>query len=611
MNMEHLEEMALKLELQQATGHLIAYLTDSTIEIENAPGRYNYFSELLKERPVLSQALVDDDQSRIQGEWSKVQAAYQTDMRFLHALTIVYWEAALAKLAQQQAAEKEWLIATGMWIMLLSYDAFWDYFSQDRWTDKHGERVVLGVKNQEELRQDIVNDILTLHSTTAKQFFAAGQYDQARIHIRCLDMCREKSKQFFSSLRQYGVPFITDLNDRTLEWISTQAFKMLDEWCVALVADAEKETNDAEAIKKLPKGVRLNYSDGVRMLQQFIVLRIPIVRVLCASLGWYNDWCYDVYVLKDTQQLQQLVQAAREVADQLIPLSEKGKGYTQENKLLSKHFLLRGFVQDDPAQAVKQYEEALAWDPTNQNAQELCEQANVSLYIEPALEYAKNNEFDKAHQVLDEAERHLKDPEPIQRMRAAVYFAQGQVLAEEGKYREALVCAQRAYECDSEEEAVQALLQQMQELAPEEDNVRIISVAEKAFKDERFDQAIKEASRITKTSKLFDRACTILSVAHLGRGMGALKNKNPESAEGDLRKALEFYNGDDDEARYAIKQLLSVAINARAVRMIEDAPSYSRADTARKARKLLEEALSIDPKNSTARENLNMVRSIV
>jgi len=432
MSMNDLEENALKLERRQATMRLIAYLTDATDEAKQAPGRYAYFSALLVKHPPLYLALLDNDQTRVRGEWAKVQAAHQADMRFLHALTIIYWETALAKLARQQDAEREWVIGTGLWIMLLSADEFWDYFARDRWMNEQGERVDLSAQQQEELRETMLNDILDLHGTTAKQYFAVGNYAQARVHLRCLDMCRARSQQFFSALQQYALPCIASLNDHTLDWIATRAFKEIDEWCVALTADAEKVANDAEAIKNLPDGIRLNYSGGLSALQPFIDLNIPVARVLCAVLAWYNGWCYDLLLLEDKEQFEQTVLVAQKVADQLLPLSVKGKGYEQENKLLSEHFLLRGLITKDSVQVVKCYEEALAWDPSNQAARDLMEQEqeyalekdNIQ-FIKDAEEAFTDKRFDKA---ILEASRVPGTSKLIVRAQAilsAAYFGRG------------------------------------------------------------------------------------------------------------------------------------------------------------------------------------------
>lgn len=620
MSMKNLEKHALKLERRQATLRLVAYLSNATDVAKQAPGRYAYLGTLLSKHPALYQALLNNDQTRIHSEWAKVQAAHQTDMQFLHALTIIYWEAALARIntgrdqsvskGSDEQAEREWVIGTGMWIMLLSAGEFWDYFARERWMNEQGERVDLTEQQQKELRETMIGDILNLHASSAKQYFAVGNYAQARMHLRCLDMCRAQSQQFFGALRDYGLPCIASLNDHTLDWIATQAWKEIDEWSVALVADAEKEANDADAIRNLPDGIRLNYSGGLRVLQPFIDLEIPTARVLCAALSWYNEWCYDVYALEEMDQLGKLVQDARKVADQLLPLSVKGKGYERENQLLSRHFLLRGFVIEDPARARKEYEEALAWDPTNQNAQNLLGDANIALYLEPALEFVKNNEFEKAHAALDKAEGVFEDSTQLQQARAAVYFAQGQQLAKEGKFRQALACAQNACQRVPDEEALQEFLEAMQELAPEEDNIRILEAAEQAFTDKHLDKAIQEASRIPATSQLIGRARTILSAAHFGRGIEASNAKNFERAVSELRKSFAFLQSDDAEIISAIKRALCIALNAHAIQMVDEAPSYSRSAAARKACQLLEDAIALEPDNSTLQENLNEIRNL-
>lgn len=607
---QNLQEKAFRLERQQAIRHLIAYLTGAPVESITTPGRYARFGELLDRHPALLQALLANDRALIKSEWAQAQAGAQHEMPFLHALTIIRWETALARLEQQQAVEREWFSATGLWIMLLSADAFWDYFAQDRWPDEQGERRTLNVQRQEELRQNIINDILTLHSASARQFFATGNYKAARVHLACLNMCREKSQQFFTLLQKYALPRLTDLNEQTLDWIATRAFKTLDEWCVGLVADAEKEANDADAIKQLPAGIRLNYSGGIRVLQPFISLRIPVMRVLCTALDWYNEWRYDLHVLKDMQQQQEQAQAAQEIVDQLLQLSEKGKGYARENKLLSQHFLLRGATLDDSAIAEKQFAEALAWDPTNRNAQDLREQAFNAIYLDPVTKFIDQNEFEKAHKALDEAEQHISDTALIQRSRGLLYFVQGQESANAGKYREALSFAQRSCQLVPNEEALQRLLEQMEELAPEEEYVQIVQEAEKALDNEQFARVISEAGRVPNTSKIFPRACSIMAIAHFKQGIAALKRNGLENAESEMRKAILLYRGTDEEVRKTFNEGLSVAINARAVQIVEAASVHTRTETARRACKMLEEALVLDPGNKTAQENLRKIRAL-
>jgi len=135
--------------------------------------------------------------------------------------------------------------------------------------------------------------------------------------------------------------------------------------------------------------------------------------------------------------------------------------------------------------------------------------------------------------------------------------------------------------------------------------MRILQAAEQAFKDERYDQAIREASRIPKTSILSGKARYVLAFAYLGRGV---KAENLERSESDLRKALEFCDGDDKELLDLIKKALSEALGARAVQMVNGATPYTQAEIASKAQKMLQEALIFNPDNENARKNLTILR---
>jgi hypothetical protein len=426
-NNHPLRERVRQLEQRQALRRLVAYLSASASENVAVPGRYACFEEMLNKHSALLQVLFHGDMPAIEHEWRLALNNQQPEISILHALSIITWETALARLERREVTEREWLSATGLWIMLLSADAFWNYFSHERWNNGQDERSQLPASQQEKLRQAIIHEMLSFHSASAKNCFATGLYDTARIHLLCLDMCRRKSRLFFDALQRYQLPCLTDLNEETLNEIAIQASKMLDEWCAGLVAEAEKVADDAEAIEHLPEGITRNYSGALHMLSPFLDFELPVRRILCAALKWYNDWCYDVHVLQNKTQLALLVQSAEKVAEQLIPLSVKGNGYAQENKLLSQHFLLRGLFSelDNPTLAASQYEEALIWDPTNRKAQGLSEQASAAFSF---------NEEDEE-----------------------------QELADEKKGRTTLADGERIYQTIPEEETTQAWREQMQE----------------------------------------------------------------------------------------------------------------------------------------------------
>ena len=519
---DKLEEKALELELQVASSTLLATLFPTFDEMRKTPGRYHFFGNIIKQRPLLLQSLLDGNKARIQSEWSQVLQVYQADVHFLHALSILYWESAQAKFARQEEAEQDWVISTVLWVLLLSCEEFWDAFSQERWTNEQGERLPLDEKQQEDLMHDALEDILSLHSTYGKQSFAAGRYEQAKVHVRCLDMCRGKGKQLLPLLRAYGIQFGLALDEQRLDWVTVQAGKELDEWCVGLVAEAEKETNDADAIKQLPQGIRKNYAGGIRILELFIALHIPIVRVLSSCLGWYNEWSYDVYVLKNTEQLKKLVASGRAVADQLIPLCMKEQAYTKENQRISQHFLLRGFALDSLKDAIPEYREALAWNPANVNAAEL--------------------------------------------------------------------------------------LMEAEEIAPEEENIRVLKLAEEALEKEQFDQAIREASRVPSSSKLSKQATALLAGAHFRRGITVANKGNHAKGEEDLRKALKLIN--DAEARKIIAEQLSALLTVRALTQAKSLQQRGELiSNIASLRRLLEEAVKLDPSNTQAKDNLKVLNN--
>ena len=607
---QKLQDKVLKLELQLATTRLIEHLFSESIEVKRSPGRYRFLGQLIQQHPQLLKALVENNKGQIQKEWEKVLQACKADVRFLQVLSILYWESAQVKYGQKKKAEPDWLISTALWFTLLSSVEFWGYFSQERWTEEQGERLSLDPQQQEALMHDAIEGILNVHSTYGKQSLASGNYEQAKLHAGCLTLCRNKGQYMQKMLQAYKVACALQSDPQRLDWVITQAAKALDEWCIALVSDAEKETNDAEAIKQLRQGIRKNYAGGLRVLEPFISLQAPIVRILSTGLDWYNDWCYDVYVLKEKEELAKLVKSARAIADRLMPLCKKEQGYAKENQLISRHYLLRGFVLDDPALARREYEEALTWDRANANALELLEETNAELYVKPAIEYAEAKQFDKAYQALAVVEQKVNDTKTVDAVRAMVYFLHANALAEEGKYREALARGRQAAQFNPTEEVIREFNAGMEALSLEEDNLRLIVKAEEAVKNERFNEAIQDASRIPKTSLLHKRANDVLALAYFARGMETVQSGNFDKAEGDLRRSLEL--NEDDEARKVIKNTLAGVLNARAVNLIDKASSRQEMlSRVPKAKKLLEEALQLDPTHQGARENLNMLKKAV
>lgn len=609
--MKRLQEQAARLERHVVTVRLLAYLAPHANEMRKSPGRFHLLGSIIQKHTPLLQALLENNTLRIHNEWVRVVQSRLSDVRFLHSLCIVYWESVIAKYETQEDTAQDWNLSTALWMTMLSAEEFWDYFAEDRWMTDQGQRTSLTAKQREDVLHTSLEEILTIHSTYGKQRFAARQYEQAKMHISCLDMCRNIEKKLPTLLKARGLPFALTLNPQAIEWIQTQANKILDDWCVALIGDAEKEATDADAIKQLPQGIRKNYAGAIRVLEPFIDLSIPFVRVLNACLEFYNDWTYDVYLLKDEDQQKKLVQSARKVTDLLIPLSTKGQSFSQENKLLSQHFIYRGLILEDPKQRLKEYQEALSWNNANLNAQQLIDQVSSSVYLDPVMEYVEKKEFTKAYQALEVAKKHVQDKKALQGAQAVVYFVHAQALLEEGELREALTRARVALQCDPSQEVIQNLVEALEEMAPEQENIRLRKRSEEALLQDRFDEAIRLASGIPSTSKVHKAARELLSIAYCNRGIQKANDGNLTQGETDLRNALRY--ADQPELSKKAKEQLSVLLTLRAnveAAGLQGSTSYQRTQIIARIKKLLEEALVLDPKNTNAHEALKVVKSV-
>ncbi len=551
-----LSEIARKLELQLATERLLLYLFPDFDKAKKQPGRYRFFGHIIEKHPQLLQALLDNKPKFIQKAWALVLKARQSDVHFLHALGIVYWEAAQINLAKQVPAERDWVVGTVLLVLLLGTKEFWDYFAQNRWTTEQGERRSLTLQEQRGLMQTVLKDILMAHSVCGSQNVAAGRYNLAQIHIHCLDMCRTKGQKLRSSLETYGISYALSDDQDKIDWIAGEANKVLDEWCVTLQSQAIKEMNNAEIIKTLPEGIRKNYEGGLRTLEPFIALNIPIARILTLALDWYNDWSDDLDVLEKADELKKLVESAHPVADQLIPLCSKERAYTQENKVISQHYLYRGYVLDDPELSKQAYEESLAWNPANIGAERLLERvSSYLLYIWPIIEYKNKKEFDKAYETLDVAESKIRDKNVVRELRSEVCFQHGVALADEGKYREALALAKKSYQLDPDE-ASEQFVEAMEKMAPEEDNIRLIEQAKEALRQGQYNQVIQYTSGVPKSSQSFYEASNLQAMAYLQRGIAIINYGDLARGEADIEYALMICS--DMEMQKDIKKQLSV-----------------------------------------------------
>ena len=406
MSPEKLNSFARQLELNVATGRLLNHVFPDAQEQLGAPSRYQFLADLIERDAQLLAALLSEDHAVVSKSWQQMLHEQQANVRFLHGLAVVLRERCLAKHARNHAQADHWHQSTLLWMLLLCCDEFWSYFSRNG-----RDRPRIDEQDQAKLLYESLRGILSLHSMLAQRAFVAGHLEAARLHVQCLDLCQSGEEAMAAALAGHGVACGLSRNRERMEQVGQMAEELLDDWCAKLVGEAERTTEDAEAIKNLPEGIRKNYEGGIRHLERFLALEVPNVRVLRSLLDWRNDWCYDLYVTRKIELIRQLMTPARNVADLLVPLCTTGRGHTPEDQALSQHFLLRGFTGDDPEQKTKDFEASLEWNPANHNAAELLGDSVADVLgrqLNQAVALAEKARFQEAYEVIESVEEQGK-----------------------------------------------------------------------------------------------------------------------------------------------------------------------------------------------------------
>lgn len=563
---QQIPAQAHKLEQRVMTGRLLSHVFPGFDALRMPMGRYNFLSVAISgANPRMRELLLADRAGAIGGEWKRLLVDHRSDVRFLHAMAVMYRE------------QGRWVASAALWAVLLSSREFWAYFSDARFIEREsGGRRALSSDEQDAVFNETLRVILSQHRVQGGRQFAAGQLEPARVHLTCLDVCRSGAERLLSTLDREGQPCELTLDSERLQRVREVADDLLDDWCATLVREAEKETDDPEAIRNLPEGIRKNYNGGIVRLQPFIDLEIPVNRVLHKSLLWFNEWCYDLYVKRELERIRTILKSARGVADQLIPRCTQGRDFEAANQVLSQHFLLRGFSNDGPPErAIEAYKEALRWNAANTNARELLGGAVREVLMERidvAAKCAERHEFREAHEVLDSLDKEMverekaakasaedgpdetsihKDKATLRNVRAVVYFRSAQHLADQGRFRAALEQAEHARRMHPQQEVIKKFHAEMQELAPEEDNLRHLREGNDALNQERFDSAIASAEKVDAKSKFHSNARHMLAGACFRRGIASMNAEKFDAALTDLHRSHAYCDDAKDKATIA------------------------------------------------------------
>jgi tetratricopeptide (TPR) repeat protein len=600
-----LTDLARQVELETCVTRLFSYLFPGERLDRDRSGRYRVLEEAVEAHPVLLNALRDDERDAALEAWWDCAREHSADIAFHHTLAVIYREKALAEAARQGASSELLVVATALWGLLLETRAFW----RQRGGQGRISRTPGSPDDETALLEKVARELFAVHLAHGDRALTTGQTEVAAAHLRCLAACRAGPEALIGLLEEYRLPYAHTM-DRRPGRIATIADEFISSWCTDIVRLARVSVDDPDVIRTLPPGIKKNYQGGIRHIEPFVGLGVPVARVLWTGLEWYNGWSYCLYTREDRDQIKQLMGPAHVLANQLAPLCTKGRGHVPANQALSQHYLLRGFVTDDPEAAQREYEESLEWNPANSNAADLLEGSIEQVFhqlLDSAVERVERHEFEQAHEVLDAIEQQGYDQPQIRRTRAIVYVRHGQALAEDGHYRDALDKANEALRFAPDEQPLQRFAQQMAELVPEEENLAHLRAARTALDDdEDYARAISIASRVRPDSRFAEHAWRLRSAAYYYRAVEAANAGKFASAATDLRNALGT-NSDPTE-RDIIQQRLTEVEQALTAQAVDEA--LKRSDWTR-AFELIDSALAESPTGSARKELARYLSSML
>jgi hypothetical protein len=350
-----LTELATRLVLEVCTARLLAHLFPNQPDVRERPGRLRLLEDAIERDPRLLFALLDDDRKAILPAWRHCLSGYGAAVPFLHALAVLYRERAIA----DPTTVDDLVLATTLWALLLSSAPFWQHL---------GARAM---QDEAQLTETVARDLLATHLARGKLALAAGDDDTARAHLRCITNCGGNASGLVTTLGTFHVPFGLAVDGRRFTRVAAIAKDVLNDWTADVLRAAQDEVDNQEAIENLPEGVSKNYEGGIKRLEPFVRLGVPVSEVLRTGLEWYNSWSLDHLVRQERDTVRNLTDSAEALAKALIPLCAKGRGLEPANDALSLHFTLRGSHHTDPTEATREFKEALAWNPGNDQAQKL------------------------------------------------------------------------------------------------------------------------------------------------------------------------------------------------------------------------------------------------
>lgn len=363
-----MEGFASFLEIQIASNRLLTTQFLENKVAPHEPGRYHVISRFIETYPQLKRVLLAGyDSGFVKYEWKQAIELHRDDYHLFHVLAVIYREHALASLLNKTHEQSLFVISTALWTLLLSSESFWHYFSYKRRADKQGNRIDLTDWQREALWRDALENIFSLHINQATRAFAEENTYNVRLHLHCLNLCQQGLAVLQRTLQTYGIAFSLNLSQTKAEVAAKLASKLLNDWYMSLIHNAEKQMQEQIP----PPGLRKSYKVGINSLLLFIKASTASRPVLTKCLQWYNEYLSDLLVHERYREFNQVLDEAQDVAEPLVQLAEKGKGFKPENQALSSYIVWQSYLCKETSESIKTLEEAIKWNPFNTFAQDI------------------------------------------------------------------------------------------------------------------------------------------------------------------------------------------------------------------------------------------------
>jgi hypothetical protein len=129
-------------------------------------------------------------------------------------------------------------------------------------------------------------------------------------------------------------------------------------------------TREAMRFGDIPEGWRSDYERGLSLLNRLLSLDVDNVRLLTALIEICNDWFLDLYHLHDRRLFIE-VERFTPPAQRLAELAGDRSGNVTARSALSEYWKFRGFAAGDLTTKIALYQEAMRFNPGNDNVREL------------------------------------------------------------------------------------------------------------------------------------------------------------------------------------------------------------------------------------------------